>query len=454
MVKNSEKGEAPRESTHWPRLLRLGREIFWVGVGQFLSISGSMVGVRVLTHLLPPSVYGEMALALTVGTLMQQVFLGPSGNALVRYFSLAKDEGRMDCYLQAGLELFGRASLGVLVVAGLSVFSLWVSGNVDWISTVSVASVFTLLSGYNSMLDGVQNAARQRVVVAWHQGLSQWLRFAAVIPVVLLYKRTALYALCGYCIGITIVGISQTLFLARILPFSSCSLRISSDPIVCEMRRKMWSYAWPFALWGLVGSVQFSADRWALKLEGGLDAVGFYAVLYQIGFSSMVLFSNIIVQLMAPILFQRAGTGGDRARLQRVFELNRNVVSWALTACLLGTAGLYVLHTTIFRVFVAPAYWSVSYLLPWMGLAGGLFACGQIATLSLLSEASSKALLAPKIVCAVLAAGLYFLGAWAFELRGVIAAGVLVSGTYLTWILKLTRNTEKNYAQRTDSGDN
>jgi O-antigen/teichoic acid export membrane protein len=100
-------------------------------------------------------------------------------------------------------------------------------------------------------------------------------------------------------------------------------------------------------------------------------------------------------------------------------------------------------HDRIVALFVAPEYRVVSGLLPLMILAGGLYAAGQIAVLSLLSGVNSRALIAPKIVTALLGVALNFAGAFWFGLNGVVWAGVLFGLIYLVWIIFLTRRMKE-----------
>jgi O-antigen/teichoic acid export membrane protein len=151
----------------------------------------------------------------------------------------------------------------------------------------------------------------------------------------------------------------------------------------------------------------------------------------------MLLLSGVLLQLVAPILFQRVGAGTDLERVRKMLELNQRLCYCSLGITAVGFIVTLLMHSQIFAWLVAPNYRKVSYLLPWMALSGGLFASAQLATLSLLSEATSRILLAPKIGCALLAAALYFAFVWHFGLAGVVVSGLMVSIVYITWVLRL-----------------
>ena len=99
----------------------------------------------------------------------------------------------------------------------------------------------------------------------------------------------------------------------------------------------------------------------------------------------------------------------------------------------------FSLHEWIFHLLVAAKYHAVSYLLPWMVLAGGIFAAGQMLSIKLMSELKSAALIVVKIVTAILGVGLNIYGASQFGLQGVVAALVAFSGIYFFWMAWLAQ---------------
>ena len=59
----------------------------------------------------------------------------------------------------------------MLIVIIFSLGMMW-AGYSQWIALVIIAIVYSLLTGYNSSMDSIQNAARKRSIVAFHGGLN------------------------------------------------------------------------------------------------------------------------------------------------------------------------------------------------------------------------------------------------------------------------------------------
>lgn len=360
-------------NTLFNRYAHVWKEFIWIGLGQAVAVAGSLVGVRVLTQYLPPAIYGEVALALTGGLLLQNIFMGPCCNALQRFYAPAKDQKRITNYLRAGRRLFLEATAASLVIALVVSAALSVYGRFDWVELVGAASLFSLISGSSSVMDAIQLAARQRRIVAWHQGLGQWMRFSSVVFGVLLFGRSSLVALLGYCLGATIVLVSQALFFGPIFQVARAEAYQPSAGEEYRLVGQMRAYSWPFLAWGIFAWVQFSADRWALGVSGTVEDVGHYAVLAQLGLSPITMLSGLLAQLISPILYDRIGAGTDQARVVHALELNRRLFYGVLMLTIACVAAMFFCHGAIFSWLTAPNYWKVSYLLPWISLAAGLF---------------------------------------------------------------------------------
>lgn len=97
-------------------------------------------------------------------------------------------------------------------------------------------------------------------------------------------------------------------------------------------------------------------------------------------------------------------------------------------------------HDWIFRVLVARQYATVSYLLPWLILSGGIFAAGQVLSIDRMSALDSKGLIAPKVITAIMGGLLNILGAYLYGLQGVVAASLLFSVIYFGWLFLQYQN--------------
>ncbi|MDO8971609.1 MAG: hypothetical protein Q7U74_13025, partial [Saprospiraceae bacterium] len=378
---------------------------------------------------------------LTAATLVNQTMLGPLTVASLRFFTPAREANQMRAYFAGVLRLLVQATFVLLSLAGLLGIGLWLSGNDKWLGLALMALAFALFTGYNSTLDGMQNAARQRVIVAWHDGLAVWLRFFGALALVSILGTYSQVAMLGYVLAAIVVLSSQFFFFRqRIIRLSAVDPETTPSAISL-WAKKMVSYGWPFAVWGIFTWVRVVSDRWALQIFASTYEVGLYAVLYQLGYYPISVLSGMLSQVVLPIFYAKAGSGTEPARLLQVYRLN--VLLIVATVCLtlsLGTVAFFF-HKWIFDLFVAPEYHIASRWLPWMVLSGGLLAAAEFAAIALLSGMHTQKLIVPKVVTALIGMLLNLAGAWWFGLAGIVLAGLVFSCVYFAWVMLLIWKT-------------
>ncbi len=395
---------------------------------------GSVVGVRLLTGVLVPSLYGQLALAMTFFTLFQQILIAPLGGGFSRFFILTQEKDQLNAYFESIFWLGSRLILLILGIGALTVIILGAAGQVDLAIMAIATMLYTLITGVNIFADSIQNAARYRVVVAWHQGIAQWLRFFGAVVLITILSPSSQIAMFGYTISAAFVLASQMYFLRRSLlknraPWQKI-MRTSPD----EWAIKILTYVRPSVFWGLFSWARLTSDRWALQIFTTTHDVGYYSVLYQLGYYPVILLTTVISQFIAPLLYRQAGDISDPVRWQKTRRSTWFLVLVSLT----GTVILFFLtlffHATIFKFLVAVEYRGVSAFLPWIILSAGLFSAGQMASLLMMSGLNPKMLILPKIFTAILGLSLNFIGAYLFGLPGILLAGIIYSVVYLIWV--------------------
>lgn len=423
-------GLQTRDRTRVTRILKEGG---WILAGQALSVFASLVFVKVLTQRLEPAQYGQLALGLTLGTLTCQVSMSGVMPGIVRYYTIAVEKGDVRGYIKASSRTMGYGTLATLTLGLLVLIGAAVSRHTDWLGLIALAIVYTQLSNYNTTLSSIQNAARQRATVALHGAAEPWLRMALVLLVFIAFGRTATSAVLGYTLAMLLILTSQVLFLRRLLP----SEERPRDDVPIPWGTRMWSYSKPYTLFNFFTWAQASSDRWALKAFSSTQDVGLFSVVMSLGYSPVAMAIGPVTALIGPVFFQRSGDAADSERNAGVHRM-----SWQLTVfCLALTLVVFLIalvtHRWIFSLLTAPEYRQVSYLLPWVLLAGGLFAASQTIGLKLQSDLNTKALLIPKIVTSIVGVTLNLLGAYYGGVQGIVVAAVLFSALHFAWIAKL-----------------
>jgi len=289
-----------------------------------------------------------------------------------------------------------------------------------------IALLFAILSGYNSLLNAIQNAARQRIIVALHRAAESWLKFIFAAGILLWLGASSTVALAGYSLAIVFVLISQRLYLQKVYHQNHDVKNASTD-----WQKKVWHYSWPFGIWGIFYWAQSASDRWALEFFASTQDVGLYAALFHLGYYPMSITTTMAMQFLSPIMFQRAGDANDVERLANADLLGKRLtISALIGSCAVFLIALF-LHSQIFDIFVAAEFSTVSYLLPWMLLAGGIFAASQTIVLNLMSRMKTHMMIAANISTAIIGVIFNISGAYWYGVTGVVIANVAFSTSHL-----------------------
>lgn len=421
-----------------PRFKRLAKEGTWIIVGKIAVVLGSLALVRVLTEFLTSAEYGQLALGLTLVALFEQVVFGGLGQGITRYYSVASEKRDLHRYLVASrrLLLYGTGvaiAIGAMVAVGTMSFDYS-----QWFAVALAATLLAILSGYNSALNGIQNAARQRAIVALHSGLDAWLKIGLAVALLFWLGTSSVAVLLGFAASAFFVSLSQLVFLRQTIKPSP---RNSAPPKAGHWPADIWTYSWPFSTWGVFTWMQQVSDRWVLGIYGSTQDVGFYAVVFQLGYTPIALILGLVMTFFAPILFARSGDARCDVRNQSVTDIVWRITLVSLLVTAVAVIAAVIFHAWLFSLLVAAEFRWISYLLPWVILAGGIFAAGQVLSLKLMSEMKARELLIPKIMTSLIGIGLNVLGARIAGIEGVVLAMIAFSVIYLVWIILLARRS-------------
>ena len=408
-------------------------------IGALISVVGTLALVRVLTQYLSPSQYGELALALTVANLINQVVMCGLISGIGRFYSIAKDSDDLQAYLEQSYSLLRVAGIVTLLIGAVVLTGVVITSHTQWAILVVSTIAFSIASNYNGVFSDIQNAARNRPIVVLNTSLNTILKIAFVVLAGVMLGASSTVVILAYALSAFFVLLSNNALLKYAISPQSLN-KYASEQSSRNWQGQIWTYAWPFSAWGIFTWAQQASDRWALQIFATTEEVGVFAVLFQLGYVPIIMLSGLLASFLTPIFFSRAGDASDQTRNVSVQRINLLVTYALLALTALAFFITWALHTLIFMVFVSPEFRGQSYLLPWFVLAGGLFSTGQMLVLKVLSEVRPRILLTVKIGTALLGLVLNVLGAWLAGIHGVVAALVTFSIVYVLGMLWLTHS--------------
>ena len=430
------------------RFKEIKKELVWILVGQALSFVGGFIGIKVLTGLMGPAGYGELALGLTIAGIFTIYFYGPLSNVVARFYSVYREKRKLAVYFSVLKKVHNHLALAMilLTVSGTIITSVWLG--YKWGIIIALSLFYGIASGVNASFISLQSAIRQRRVVAIHQGLDVWLRIGLSIGLLILLTADSANVLLGYLIGTVLVTISQY-FAARRSPAICDGWNASYSDSAAEKKclREFAAYALPFFIFALFATISMYADRWVLQAVSGVASVGIYAAIYQIASSPVNLFFSMVNQLVVPIVFERAGALTSPQQIKKSAEL----VSITVLASIIAMVPLIVIAwyfgEPLVRMLTNSAF-SAEHQMLWITLAGlAIFNIAQLVALKGVYGNQPGIYFWPKAVQAAALVGLGLLLTARLGLTGMAVALCCSSLIYLVAVIYVNNRICFNISQ-------
>ena len=422
------------------KLGRVQAELGWVIVGQLLAFLGGFAGIKVLTNLFGPAIYGQVALGITIAGLVQMFVYGPIDQTVLRFVSVHRERGTLAVFFAALKRIHRLAASLVIPATLLTSLAVYFLSNGEWSWLVLSSCLFGIASGFYGTFVSLHNAFRQRRVVTLHQGVDVWLRMCLAVIAVTMFSRTGSAALIGYFLAATIMAVSIVYFALKLPALNeNWGVPIQSQEAIGHTVSEFIEFGRPFIYFAAFGIVSAYADRWIIFGMLGAEAVGRYAAIFQLANAPVVLAVGMMNQFVVPVIFDRAGAGITEAQSFQSTQLLYQVIAVFSAIMLLMVGAAYLFSESLVGLVTAPEF-VVYHDLLWIVVMGvGTFQLAQLLVLKGLSHNMTEGYVVPKLVQAVVLVLLLVLFTNAMGVIGVAWALFGSSLVYLFAVLWVNR---------------
>ncbi len=349
---------------------RVATEGAWLAGSQVVSAIATLASIRVLTELLSPDEFGRLALLVGVSTLTFGLTVGPLLQSVQRHYADWKRRGD-------GELLRSAATVAVGIVTIASCVMLFVAG---WLGGpafgepfgigIAIAALFAVdvIRSFELVLF---NAARRQKQTAFLSAADACARPLIAVAAVLMLGPTAENAIAGYFLGSAVVVVSTRLA-ARLEGRAPRSLErgvsfLRSD-LGIESARPFLHYSLPLIPLAALGWFNGVGDRYIIGATIGVSEAGLYAAAYGLVSRPFIMLSTMAELLMRPILLDSVAASDP----ERSVRAKRGWLALVGAGSAIGAILFFFLASFVCRIFLAPAYWSVAELMPWIAI-GYLF---------------------------------------------------------------------------------
>lgn len=372
---------------------RLFGDAFWALFGQLASAIALLVGTRILTELVTPDVYGQVALLNGFVALGVALFSYPficAGMRLQPECQSTEECAGLYAVVSSLAARSTTVAIGLLMLGG-AVYSYLTHSDIGLFMLAGILLAVTVRREL-----GIQLLIGERK----HRGASLWqtsdsiLRPLLAISLVWWGAAKVEWVLLGYIIASLISNMLWSFVQGAHAPHSKHS------SLTKQFKTDVWAYALPLIPMELIFWINGLGDRYVIGYLLTAAEVGLYAATYMIVNEAFNRSAMVLLRIFQPVYFQYYSQGQSREGFR---------ILWLWIACVLGLGVIGVSLLLVTKDWVAAwalakSYHSAVELMPAIAVGCALHALGTVLAQPLLANKRTRVLLLGRVSGAVTAA--------------------------------------------------
>ena len=368
-------------------------DAFWALFGQLMSAIALLAGTRVLTELVAPDIYGQVALLNGFVALGVTLFSYPFICAGMRILPECLNKGERAALYGVVARLTARATalaIGLLVLGGVA-YSYFSHSDVWLFMLAGVLLIVTVRRELGIQL--LIGERKQRGASLW-QTSDSILRPLLAIALVVWGGQKAEWVLLGYIVASVISNTVWSLALGA-KPDKNRPLIITRN-----FRTDVWIYALPLIPMELIFWVNGLGDRYVIGYLMTAAEVGLYAATYMIINEAFNRSAMVLLRTFQPVYFQYC----SQYRIKEGFKILWIWIACVVAVGIIGVSLVLVTKDWVASVVLAKSYHSAIELMPAIAIGCALHALGTVVAQPLLANKRTRLLLLGRACGAVTAA--------------------------------------------------
>jgi len=408
-------------------------DIAAIVIGQGASTLGVLIGLRLVTEVVRPGVFGEVKLILGIITFLSGLFVTPLCQFVMRRIhdfegqALALFEKQSRRHLEGLLAL-----LGLFLALGLNIYGF--AHRKNYVAASLAALVILVAGGSIDLERSIFVSLKQQVSASILMALRQWLVPLAVFLVNILLGDRVSWYLMANAAALVLIWLAVVRFLKRQNPRGETVESVSHD----QLSLKAWlrdavPYALPLVGVGVLNWIVNLGDRYIMLAYLDLKEIGLYSACYGLGSMPMTTLGGMVTRFFYPLYFKKAATD-DSTRVDKKVVFLIGITIFLLGGCFL--LFFWLLGRQIVGLVLARAYrrGAISLIL-WIG--GGYLLLATAWAFDMFTYARSKTGLRA-LAFAVAAVGNIVLNLYLIPRQGIMGAAWATFYTFLIYLIVMS----------------
>lgn len=326
----------------------------WVATLQGFAALGQLAGIRMLTEVLPPAVFGEFSLWFGMVALVATGLANPTMQAMLRYYPEYALRAQGALVKSAMRKQLARLAAWVLPVFMAGAIATLYLGLAD-MALLGLLAALVAVEIVRMQNMALLNAVRAHRAYGIWAVLDSWGRPLLASLMIVQMGASPTLVLAGYLLS----SLLSWAVMRQFVPRDKNPPKSDSDQVLAS---RLWKYTLPLLPLGILGWASGMADRYMIGALLSPADVGLYVAIYGLASRPMVMLGSIVETTIRPA-YQHALITRDTPRAQAYLR------KWALLivagSCVAITVS-WVGHSWIAALLLGENYRTASYLLPWI----------------------------------------------------------------------------------------
>ena len=326
------------------------RHILPIALNQLGALLFGLIGIKLISQLVSPGVYGAYALFLTLTQLGPMLTHSGLSNHAARYWQRERPQAGAYAWFLWVRSWRDAVWLGpVLAMTGAGL--LLAQKEIVWIWLLPLLFLSNVVTGIQTIALAALNASERFWRMFWLGTIASGARVFLPLVAVMATSATLLHL----CLGFTAHAL---LVLACIVALFWWVRRPDRREVETERRwrTELRDYGRPYILMGVGAWLLANADRWIVASFFGEEQAGLFALASGMAAVAPTLALGGLMQVVFPKVFREADAARTRDDWERLAKQCDQMTLLFLGLSLAGLAGLCVLGPYMLGWLVAPKY--------------------------------------------------------------------------------------------------
>ena len=368
-------------------------EATWSLFGKIVAALGTLVGVRLITEIVPNKTYGTISLLVGAVIFGNNLLAAPLTQAAQRFYSEASLSGKLPS-LRKTISISLKLIVALFLIIILSTGAVYIHYSSISYYIFLVLAGFMVVQIFKSFEITFLVAARRQKEVAIWEVIETWAKPLCACLLAVLVSATARSVIAGYFLAVGLILAGYYLLPINVEGFSNVKDDARFDK---KLLSEIIIYALPLVPLAFICWIIALGDRYIIGSVLGMKQVGIYSAAYGLISMPFLIIGSAVNQTFRPAYLQ--AVSAKNLPLEKKLLFNWLII--IILICMVGVGLTWLLKHLIALCFLAAEYRYGAVLMPWIALGIAFQVIAHVFESMLLAYKKTKYILFEQLIGAV-----------------------------------------------------